>query len=480
MAFRQIFLSLKKSKLLLLLLAVFFVKQLFMVAVFPMFQGPDEPVHYATIQDAANPISQARYKELLREKGNNIPKYSQEATNTYNLVESEKIFFHPDSTQIFASGVNGSNEKEIKNNHLEKTRGKNLVSSFPGYYLIPTLIEKTLSGNDIFTRFFGVRIFSAILGLLIILLSYLSVRKIGFNEKISLLFSSIIAFQPMFSQTSAIINYDIMLIFSFSLFIYGAIWSLKDNINWKNTFVVIFAISIGMLTKAPAVVLSLAFYILIAYFIKKRFEIDNKKFFIYFGIATIFTAILLILLYPSNYFNLTISQLRDSKFDSIFQSISKYISVTKDRWSWSELSYWGNFGWLDAGISSWIVSLAHWVEIAGITGVIAYFLFPKKIPEFLPNRKFVIFLIGIFLALEFAVRLADWSYFDTHKEIAIGTPGRYFLPVIFAQFSLIIIGLGMLVRKYLIWKNIIKVLALSMIMLWVYSVLIVIIPRYYL
>ena len=169
-----------------------------------------------------------------------------------------------------------------------------------------------------------------------------------------------------------------------------------------------------------------------------------------------------------------------SKFASIFQSISEYISTTKNRWDWSELSYWGNFGWLDTQIPSWIVSVAHYIEIAGIIGIAAYFVFPKKVPDFLPKKKFVIFLIGIFVALEFAIRFADWNYFDQTEKIGIGTPGRYFLPVIFAQFSLIIIGIGMLARKYSLWKNILKILALSMIILWTYATLIVIIPRYYL
>ena len=91
------------------------------------------------------------------------------------------------------------------------------MEELPGYYFIPSVIEKSFSKSDIFVRFFGIRIFSAFLGLLIILLAYFTVRKIGFDKQISILFSIIIAFQPMFSQASAIINYDIMLIFTSEL-----------------------------------------------------------------------------------------------------------------------------------------------------------------------------------------------------------------------------------------------------------------------
>lgn len=487
MAFRQIFLSLKKSKLLLLLLAVFFVKQLFMVAIFPMFQGPDEPVHYATIQNSANrllDISQKKASNVIStedmaDKNNdkkNYPKYSEEISNVYNLVGVSRVSFHSRSTQIFSSGMNGKNEDEVKNNNWKKGGGKDIVADLPGYYFFPSCIEKILSKCNIFIRFFGTRIFSIFLGILIILFSYLSAKKIGFDDNISILLTALIGFQPIFSQSAAITNYDIMLVFAFSLFIFGSIWILKNGLNWKNISLLIFSIFLGIFTKAPAIVLPIVFYFLMAYFIKNHYKINTKKIVIGFIVTTLFLILSVKFLFPNNYFASTIPDINSSRL----VSINKYISTTMDRWDWSELSYWGNFGWLDTAISSWIVNLAHWIEIAGILGIIAYFFFPKKVPEFLPKKKYIWFLIGIFLGLQFAIRFADWNHFNNTGKIEIGTPGRYFIPVIFAQFSLIVIGIGMLARKYSVWKNILKILALGMIMLWIYSVLIIIIPRYYL
>ena len=484
MAFRQIFSSLKVSKLLLLLLAVFFVKQLLFVAIFPIFQGPDEPAHYSTVQYYAETKAE---KELINNQQTKISiskgfDFSEELAKTKELTEAEKISFHSSATQSFSDTSNGQAEEEIKNSRWKRyieEKNPSIVGGVPGYFFIPSLIEKSLSNFDIFIRFFSIRLFSVILGLLIILLSYLSARKIGLDEKISLLLSAIIAFQPMFSQSSAIINYDIMLFFTFTLFIFGAVWSLKDGLNWKSGLIMFSATALGLITKAPAIVLALTLFVLIIYFFKKYLKIRNDYFITGTIITTLIAVIILENVAPGNYLNLLIQE-KKSFFDSFLQSLSKYISVTIDRWDWSEISYWGNFGWLDAQISSWIVSIAHWIEIAGILGIIGYFIFPKKIPEFLPEKKFVIFLIGIFIYLQIAIRFADWNFFDTYGKIEIGTHGRYFLPVIFAQFSLIVIGIGMLVRKYSIWKNILKVLVLSMIMLWLYSVLIIIIPRYYL
>lgn len=486
MTFRQIFLSLKKSKLLLLLLIVFFLKQLFIVAIFPIFQGPDETIHYSRIQYLAEPKEKTwEMKMHEKTKGKNdisTFNYSEELINTAELSEFDKIAFHSSSTNIFSNSSQGLNEKTIKESDWKKyieNSGVNLKKETIAYYFIPSLIEKLFSGSDIFTRFFLERIFSAILGILIILLTYFSARKIGFDEKISIMLSTLIAFQPMFSQSSAIINYDIMLIFVFSLFAYGAVSSVKEEICWKNSLIMVVAIILGLLTKMPSIILIIISFFLFVYFLQKKLKIERTKS-VFGSIISFFILAIAFISIFQNYTQLFFKKLSSLKFNSISESIFSYIETTKARWEWSELSYWGNFGWLDAGIPSWIVNIAHWIEIAAILGVIAYFIFPKKIPEFLPKRKFVVLLIGLFAGLEFIIRFADWIYFNSSGEVQLGTPGRYFLPVVFAQFSLIIIGLGMLARKYSIWKNTLKVLALSMIILWTYATLIVIIPRYYL
>lgn len=480
----QLFSYLKRNWLLIFILSVFFLKQLFFVAVFPIFQGPDETAHYTTIQHYAESKEERELSKNITspitEKGFD---YSEEIYNTKNLSETDKISFNSDITQTFSGSSTGPFEMEMKNNNWKRyieDKKPSVVEGVPGYYLIPSFIEKILSEKDIFFRFFTERIFSTILGLFIIFFTYLLAIKIGWDKKIAFLLTTLIAFQPIFSQASAIINYDIMLIFSFTLFIYGAISSLKNKLNWKNTFIMFSATILGLLTKAPAIVLGITFFILLIYFSKKYLKIKTTYFISGAIIITIVSFIIIENIAPENYFNMIFSIEHGEEFNSLYQSIVKYIGTTESRWNWSGLSYWGNFGWLDAKIPYWIVNIVHFIEISSVIGILAYFVFPKKIPDFLPEKKLVIFFIGIFLALQIAIRFADWHYFNSIGKIEIGTHGRYFLPVITAQFMLIAIGLGMLSRKYFIWKNILKILALGMIVLWIYSVFIIIIPRYYL
>jgi len=488
MAFKKLFLSLKKSKLLLLLLAIFFLKQLLMVAVFPVFQGPDETVHYARIQYLAEPQEKTWERKppdpskKTDSKDISTRNFSEELINTAELVRTDEVIFSSSTTPVFSETDHGPWEETIKNSYWKKyleNSQSNLNKNAPAYYIVPSLMEKLLAQNDIFFRFFTERIFSAFLGVLIILLIYLIARKIGWDEKIAVLTATLVAFQPMFSQAAAIINYDILLIFTFTLFIYGAVWSLKDGLTWTNGIIMLSTTALGIITKAPAIILALLLFVLAIYFARKHLKIRNDYFIAGTIIAALIALIILENVAPGNHLNLLIRE-NNSHFDSAFQSVSKYISITLDRWSWSELSFWGNFGWLDTEITDWIVDLAHLVEIISIAGLIAYFAFPRKIPAFLPKRIFILFLLGIFIYLQLAIRFADWNHFDTSGKIEIGTHGRYFLPAITAQFILISIGLGMLARKYHIWKNILKVLSLSMILLWAYSLLIIIIPRYYL
>jgi len=100
--------------------------------------------------------------------------------------------------------------------------------------------------------------------------------------------------------------------------------------------------------------------------------------------------------------------------------------------------------------------------------------------EFLPEKKYIIFFIGIILALQLAIRFYDWRVFDATGQILIGTPGRYFLPNIIPHILLIVTGLGFFTRNKKQFHILLKILALLMILLSLYSIINVIIPRYYL
>ena len=70
--------------------------------------------------------------------------------------------------------------------------------------------------------------------------------------------------------------------------------------------------------------------------------------------------------------------------------------------------------------------------------------------DFLPKKKYVLFLIGMVVALELGIRVADWHVFSGSGSMkySLGTPGRYFLPNLEAQIILIATGLGALLHHF--------------------------------
>lgn len=66
--------------------------------------------------------------------------------------------------------------------------------------------------------------------------------------------------------------------------------------------------------------------------------------------------------------------------------------------------------------------------------------------DFLPEKKYIIFLLGMIVLLQLGIRFADWIFFQQTGSIETGTPGRYFLPNIAAHIILVFTGLRMLIE----------------------------------
>jgi hypothetical protein len=109
-----------------------------------------------------------------------------------------------------------------------------------------------------------------------------------------------------------------------------------------------------------------------------------------------------------------------------------------------------------------------------------YFLASKKRPEFLPDKKYVIFLIAMVIALQLGIRTADWKIFMSSDNLDLGTPGRYFLPNLASHIILLFVGLGAFLRKERYFQYSLIIGLILMFSFSMYLTFNVIIPRYYL
>lgn len=500
--------SASKNWIFAVLISLFVLKGVFFALLLPAFQNPDEQVHYGTIQHWSEPeektweIKEHKKGEYLINtediRTSNLPEETRESAA---IIGFDEIKFQNQNTQNFEN-------QETENSILENT-WQRFVSVKPSmvsgtwswYYLVSSWIERLCSGADIFTRMFAIRVFSVVLGILVVLLAYLTFRKINFSNLESLLLASLVAFQPMLTATAAQINIDIALIFSFSLFIFTGVWILNDGISWKKSLLLMLSALLGFFAKGPGIVLVASLIPLLGYPIWIRFgqqmkerinslNMSPKTLWLSLIFAIIFVGTILWGIIPTSYISSITHASAVSKFDSPLTSLAAYFDKTIDidAFCWSAISYWGNFGWLDTRIGDAAFNSIWTLEIIGLIGVILYFL-PKtflnklgmtEVKEFLPEKKYIVFLLLLSLALQFAIRFYDWRVFDATSKILIGTPGRYFLPNIIAHFALLATGLGFFCRSRMQFQWLLKTLCVLMVLLSSYSFFDIILPRYYL
>lgn len=488
------------------ILSIFAMEGAILSFLMPIFQNPDEQVHYGTVQQWTALKEQQQttvYGHIVDGKDIRTSNLPKETVQTAVIARFDEIKFQKQNTQSFSGTSYGPGEDialENEWNRYVDTAPSAVSETKSVYYLLASWIERSLSDESIFTRIFSVRMLSVLFGVFVVLIAYLLARKIGFSETSSLAFSGIAAFQPMFGVTAAQVNIDIALVFSFSLFLYAGTCILGNGLNWKNALLAIIAAILGMVSKGPGLVLVAALYPLFAWGAYRRLGIPWKRFLAYLTIATVVLAGIAFLAAPKGYLAGITSWKIQSKFDSPLKSMGKYLDKTMSGGELREThaSYWGNFGWLDTQMDSSVLDIVRYVEIVGLFGSILYIVWPLLAKSrvatllarlrlardsdirWLPERKYIIFLLMMIFALQFAIRFYDWRVFDATGQLLIGTPGRYFLPNMLGHLVVVLVGIGFLLGNTIRFDRLMKTGFIAMVLLEIYSIFWVIIPRYYL
>lgn len=475
----------KPSFILAVILAAFFLKGVFIAVVFPIFTGQDEARHYNTVQFLAEPEEKTweiTKKKYIRDKESILDyNFSREIRETGLAADFDIVRHSLFDTVRFSDGYDGANEAEINSekwkpyNYLypPDTAGKSL------YHILASFIEKLFASQSIFVRFYLIRIFSVLVGTLTILLSYFIAKNVGFRPQESLILTAIVAFQPKLSIYTTNINYDALLIPLFSLFTYGAILSLKDNLNWKNICLMIAAIVLGFYTKGTALVLLPVFAGLVLFHLYKKFG-KEKNIFSYLSAILLLFIFIFLAFRASGHSLGRLLPFKGNVAETV-SSLKSYLdkSLTSGRFGLSSRTYWGSLGWEDNWFSNNFTDIVWSIELVAAAGLI-WFLFSKKKPDFLPEKKYIIFLMLMIISLQLGIRLFDWRVFTETGSLVLGTPGRYFLPNLTAHIILVFTGLGMLLRKENYFRNSLIAGLILMFSFCMYLIFNVVLPRYYL
>lgn len=474
-----------------LILLVFFLKGVFLVALLPIFGGQDEARHYNTIQYLAEPTG-AVSKNEKEQKANNDRQRDKDDFRTYNFSEEIQKTAEATDTDIlrgeiyntirFSPSSDGMNESEINAriwkpyNYYDEPDTAGIGNSL--YHRTASQIERLFSSQDILVRFSLIRIFSVLLGSFAVFLCYHIARTIGFSSRISLILAAILAFQPKFSFYLTNINYDAFLIPSFFLFTYAGARTLRNGLNGKSISLLLLSILIATQTKGTGYILVIALLGLITFLLSEKVKLQTKKIrYRIYGMCIIISTTVVSFLF--NHF------LQISSMSSLGDYISK--TITFSRFILPSETYWGTLSWVNSPLLSNVTNIIFVIETIALIGL-ALLLFSKKFkvqyPAFLPARKYVIFLIGMILALQIGIRIADWSVFSRigGMKMSLGTPGRYFLPNLASHILLVGIGLGA-VLAYFKKENYFEPLLLTILIgsfsLMTYLIFNVIILRFY-
>ncbi len=472
-----------------LLVLVFLVLGTCQTLIIPFFQGPDEQVHYATVQNWAESREMAQPAASRPEptQSDDIQTYrfSEEVRETAHRMQFDEIKWQGTNTQRFATkSRDGENEGEIRSNAWHRSIDvypTNASGTWSLYYLLGSGIELLSSTLPIFDRMFLVRFLSVVIGMLTVLLAYTTARKLSWSPGIATIFASLIAFQPMFIATSAVINIDILLIFSFSLFFYGAVRWFADGASLPSGGILLFATFLGIFAKGPGIVLLGLLLILFTVSFYQQFRtICRERLFTCFLGFFVVTILVFIFIPPdilANFLHLGTT----SVFSTPLASLSAYIEKTLSAGPilWTAVSYWGSFGWLDNSFPRSFIHIILTIETVAVFGLL-WFCFDKNPPRFLPKKRILILAVLSVTLLQLAIRFFDWRVFDATGEILIGTPGRYFLPNIIPHLLLVVSGLGYLLPTPCAFRRLLLIFSASLFSLVIYATWFVIVPRYYL
>jgi len=490
----------KRNKLLLLILAITLLKGLIWAFITPAFQTPDEHRHYATIQHYAEPEN---YSPVIKKRTGKLFSFfdisthnlSPELRNILDRTEFENTCFDYNGKNYFSKSSSlGPNEKQIRslklNRFVERYPPTN-VSYTSSYYKMGSIIENYLANKNIniIERANVIRILSVLIAVFLVFASYLIFRELSFNPTESSLLAGAVSFQPMFSFMGSVINPDIVLFLAFTIFILGAMKTLRRGLNFQNAFLIFTGTALAIHAKPPGYFLLLGVLLLVILYIlqSRKNRLFLSPLFVkkhtYSSLLVAISAILMLCLAFNKFLSYKFNFVSLEKLKNyILYQFQLPISIDRSA------TYWGNFGSPNVPISNYYIFFIWFILLVSLIGLL---LFARKLFQKFREKNqekqtlffqilFLLFIVvGLNLLIHFVnIQGANPKDFGDFYA-SIGSPGRYFLPAICAKFALIAFGLSYFFKKAN-REKILFCLLIAMIAFNMTAIFNFIIPRYYL
>jgi len=238
------------------LIALFLVKQVINVFIFPPFSGHDEVAHFAYVQTVATEY-RVPYIPILEEFQRAMGSNRNDLPGDYL---PDKLF--PFCRYILDWG--SCTELRWANNppHIVTYLGgyypygwQYAANHPPLYYLMMAPVLKATGGASPTSQLYLMRIAAIPFGLAIVLLAYAMVRALFPGDLfLAITVPAFVAFQPQVSYEAAMVNNDITGIAFFSLILYLLVLGLKRRFPIRLTVWIGATIGVGLLFKSTMLI----------------------------------------------------------------------------------------------------------------------------------------------------------------------------------------------------------------------------------
>lgn len=424
---------------LIILAALGLLHALIYSAIIPPWQAPDEPKHFEyvwllyekrrfiSIDDASMEMQQAIIASMQEYD------FERFGTGTFDPFNPPRSF-----KEIWGAG--GANT---------------LLHRPPLYYLLSLPVYSIVANEDIVTRLYVLRFFSAFLGMLTVLTAYFTARELFPNDRFMYVgVPVLVALLPMVSFIFGSFSYDTLANLLVSLIWYLVVLIFSRGGSWRRILGVTTLLIGAMATKRTTLSLIPVLFLATIFYLwptVKRRTINRRRALVTIAGITLLLSLgalgwaassdetqAMIVTTLSRYlFNYP------GQFRAILNRLPEIELVTSMRWAQRLfISFWADFGWLKVRLASiWYIILAA-VCVVAVGGLFLFVLRQVRgASQLEPWKRQCLLLFGLYMVtIVIASALFFSAYIGTKWERA--PQGRHLFLGIVPFATLFMVGLG--------------------------------------
>ena len=301
-------------------------------------------------------------------------------------------------------------------------------------YLMPFYIL-SLGLNGYFSFIF-LRFGSLLLGTFTVIFVYHIVKLLYPKSKtIPNLVYFLVAFQPMFTFMSSVVNSDSLVTLLFVLLMYVILRFiiLAKNTSIMTTLLVLSVAGAAALTK-PQMVIAIPIAISSLFFVKKT------------NINKIITLFLTSIAMPLIWYLSRYIQIGAQAFSYPFTEVQKY---PLPLWKYPVafilgkqpigifMSFWGYFGWINVPMPKFIYLLFFLIVLISVIGWVTYLREKNNYPKDLKRASLFLY----FSSIIYIITIFTYDLLTYTKTYHFVIQGRYFMPILFIVILFILQGI---------------------------------------